>query len=541
MAITQEDLQLTLDTLQPATSGSGAASNRLCVVISDVHFTDGTVGTQSAEETVWADFFSDLADTCANQHIDQLTLILDGDVVDMIRTSVWAKAGVYPWQREAPQFKKCLHDIMDGILRLHNWPPAKKGQSGGFFYHLKDLPKQLLEAKKTKLKTKTDTDTTVTTVEVLVLLGNHDKEIFADPDILKRFYEDCLGQSLAELTPAYRAWIGNMYFGDANRFAAADSVPWLPFYWGDADLRLFVTHGQWRDRANCLAIAATDSLPGWNTKDGWAVKTWQKLNYRPFTEACFGDTVAAGVLSTFICRSKEALQKASETPNATPPDLTRINRILDELDLYRPSSAAVSRILQEPGRSSTDTRVRDIIEMQLFLALKDWLNWDYTLASAPSSQRLGLTLARYWLKFTESFLMYRIQLQFVRGVLKVLDWLEQVRPSSVYSEDGASLKNLLAFPTFHEALLQQGFQIHGEGHTHIPLQAEADIDSPTRKNFTYVNFGAWRDQIVDKENGGYRRRGVGRSLYVLNLQKRSEYRYFVRDNLNWSDQMDKLD
>ncbi|ATG92243.1 hypothetical protein [Methylomonas koyamae] len=538
MAITEEDLQLTLATLQPATDGSGDMLNRLCVVISDVHFTDGTVGTQSAEETVWADFFADLANTCDKQHIDQLTLVLDGDVVDMIRTSAWAEAEVYPWQRNDPKFKEkfkqCLHKIMDGILCLHDRPPEKGEQSGGFFYHLKDLPKQLLD-------TKTDTDTAATKVEVLVLLGNHDKEIFADPEVLRRFYEDGLGQPLSSLKPEYRAWIGNMYFGDADRFKAADSVPWLPFYWGDADLRLFLTHGQWRDRANCLAIAAADGLPGWNTKDGWAVKTWQKLNYRPFTEACFGDTVAAGVLSTFICRSKKALQKASETPNATPPDLTRINRILDELDLYRPSSAAVSRILQETGRSSTDTRIRDIIENQLFRALKDWLNWDYTLASAPSSQRLGLTLARYWLKFTESFLMYRIQLQFVRGVLKVLDWLEQIRPSSVYSEDGASLKNLLAFPTFQEALLKQGFQIHGEGHTHIPLQAEADIDSPTRKNFTYVNFGAWRDQIVDKENGGYRRRGIGRALYVLNLQKQSEYRYFVRDNLNWSDRMDKLD
>lgn len=529
MTITEQDLQLTLDTLQPATAGSGKASNRLCVVISDVHFTDGTVGNQSAEETVWAEFFADLTDTCQNQDIDELTLILDGDVVDMIRTSVWAEAGVYPWQRSNPQFKECLHKIMDGILLLHDRPPAKGEQSGGFFYHLKQLPGDLKDQNPN------------VDLNVLVLLGNHDKEIFADPEVLRRFYEDCLGQPVSSLKPEYRAWIGNMYFGDANRFKATDSVPWLPFYWGDADLRLFVTHGQWRDRSNSLAISATADVPGWNTKDGWAAKAWQKLHYRPFTEACFGDTVAAGVLSTFIWRSKTKLAEAFNEPGATAPNLTRIKRILDELDLYRPNSAAVSRILQETSRSSTDARVRTIIENELFRALKDWLSWDYTLASAPSSQRLGLRLARYWLKLTESLLQSRIQLQFVRGVLKVLDWLEKVRPSSVYSEDGASLKNLLAFPTFQEALLKQGFQIHGEGHTHIPLQAEADIDSPTRKNFTYVNFGAWRDQIVDKENGGFRRRGIGRSLYVLNRQKRSEYRYFVRDNLSWSDRMDKLD
>ncbi len=74
--------------------------NRLCVCISDMHFTDGTVGNQSAEQAVWDAFFKESEATCLARNIEELTLVLDGDVIDMIRASAWAQAGVYPWQRD---------------------------------------------------------------------------------------------------------------------------------------------------------------------------------------------------------------------------------------------------------------------------------------------------------------------------------------------------------------------------------------------------------------------------------------------------------
>jgi hypothetical protein len=457
-----------------------------------------------------------------------LSLILDGDIVDMIRSAEWAKSQVYPWQRQHPEFAPCLTRIMSKIVEIHTQAPSKN-QPAGFFY----LLQQTAEALRGK----------GVTVEILTLLGNHDKEIFADSDVLKMYYEKCVGQPVDQLSAAYRSWVGRMYFDDAQYFAASDSVPWLPFYWGDANLRLFITHGHWRDRDNCLSFTARNSQPGWTSKDGWRAKTWQQLNYQPFTAPCFGDTVAAGALSTFIYRSSLALDQY-ESQSQPKPDLTRIKRILGELDLYRPTSAAVSRILEETRNKADDT-VRDIIETELYKALCEWLKDDFVLESAPTARRLGLKIARVWLMLTGPFNMFRIQLQLVRGILLLADMLEKLLPISVYSEDGASFKNLQAFPTFQDAFLAQGFRLHGEGHTHIPLETEADISPPPpskHKNFTYINFGAWRDQVVDKEKGGYRRRGVGRSLYVLNLQKTSpeQYRYYVKDNLSWGDNMDSL-
>ena len=527
MASTQEDLQLTLDTLQAERSGP-VPQNRLCVCISDVHFTDDSAGDQSPEETVWPTFFDDIVRACETQQIDELVLILDGDVVDMIRSAEWAKSGVYPWQRHHPEFAPCLTRIMTKIVDIHTLAPSEN-QPGGFFFLLQQTAKALRGKG--------------VAVEILTLLGNHDKEIFAVPAVLKTFYEQCLGQKVAELPSAYRKWVGRMYFDNDQHFAAPDSVPWLPFYWGDANLRIFITHGQWRDRDNSLSFSAANAQPGWTSKEGWRAKTWQQLNYQPFTAPCFGDTVAAGALSTFIYRSYLALDQY-ESQTQPKPDLTRIRRILAELDLYRPTSAAVSRILEETRNKSTEV-VRDIIETELYKALCDWLKDDFVLESSPTARRFGLRAARVWLMLTGPFNMFRIQLQLVRGILLLADMLEKLLPVSVYSEDGASFKNLQAFPSFQDVFLAQGFRLHGEGHTHIPLEAEADISPPPpskHKNFTYINFGAWRGQVVDKEKGGYRRRGVGRTLYVLNLQKQApaQYRYFVRDNLSWGDHMDSL-
>src|SRR4051812_21678287 len=86
-----------------------ARKNRVCVLISDIHCTDCTVGNQTASETDWQLFFEqmefalrnpgDKAQVPAEQRIDELLLILNGDIVDLIRSSKWAQAGVYPWHR----------------------------------------------------------------------------------------------------------------------------------------------------------------------------------------------------------------------------------------------------------------------------------------------------------------------------------------------------------------------------------------------------------------------------------------------------------
>ena len=74
--------------------------NRLCVSISDIHLTDGSVGFQNLRYEDWIAFSDDLSARCKDKNIKEVTFVLDGDVVDMIRSSKWAEKGIYPWQRE---------------------------------------------------------------------------------------------------------------------------------------------------------------------------------------------------------------------------------------------------------------------------------------------------------------------------------------------------------------------------------------------------------------------------------------------------------
>jgi hypothetical protein len=171
-----------------------------------VHFTDGTVGNQSADQVAWEKVFKNIADVSAKYDIKELTIVLVGDVADMIRSSEWARNKVYPWQREHNLFKLVLRGIMGAIIDRHA-KPMHHDSMCAFFHLLEGLPSKLTNCK----------------LRTLVLLGNHDKEIFADDETLKMFYEQCLfrpvdNASENRLSDDYRRWIGKMYFNDEQKY-----------------------------------------------------------------------------------------------------------------------------------------------------------------------------------------------------------------------------------------------------------------------------------------------------------------------------------
>jgi len=91
------------------------------------------------------------------------------------------------------------------------------------------------------------------------------------------------------------------------------------------------------------------------------------------------------------------------------------------------------------------------------------------------------------------------------------------------------------------------FQIHGEGHTHEPIQEELNVK--VKYPSTYINFGTWRDQILFREGSGYRRRGVLRAFFILDIvnddrstkgESPRTFDYFVQDVVHWSDYKDAM-
>lgn len=55
--------------------------NRLCVSLSDIHLTDGTVGFQNLGQETWNAFYACLAERCRRYDIKEMTFVLDGDVL----------------------------------------------------------------------------------------------------------------------------------------------------------------------------------------------------------------------------------------------------------------------------------------------------------------------------------------------------------------------------------------------------------------------------------------------------------------------------
>ncbi len=501
--------------------------NRLCVTISDIHLTDGTVGKQNLPDYIWQNFFAQLKDTCNNYNINDITLILDGDVLDIIRSGLWVKNGIYPWEREREaDFSRTVDEITRNIIKQHSF----------FFSHLKNFDTELKRQCPSIDKT-----------NVVILLGNHDKELLAVNDSLSYFYEHGLGKKLTDFTPTERRDIGLMY-GDKNLFMDEKTAPYFPFYFADKGFRYFTTHGQWRDRENCREIKAQNNLPGWSVRNAWRVDDWEKLKFSPFLQPCFGDTVAAGVLSTFIHLTKSKLEDAGVST-------ARLIRILDELDLYRPSYLAAERILKETQRMRTmkankaNIEAIEIIENMLSQCIMDWLSWDFTYESSPLWRRILLKIIRQFLILMKNmeqlrwlkFLGNRLEIKGIAQAMKIMAKI------SHYQKKGLSLRKMNKFPTFLPPFSDNGFQIHGEGHTHRPLQEEVNLSKVT--NQTYINFGTWRDQIVPRKNQGYRRHSVLRAFSIFDLQAKDseksesnrQFAYNTEDIIIWNDELDNIE
>ncbi|MDH5599980.1 MAG: metallophosphoesterase, partial [Gammaproteobacteria bacterium] len=336
-------LELFNDSLEPD------RPNRLCVSLSDIHLTDGTVGFQNLDDNTWEEFYTGLTTHCRRHAIEEVTFILDGDVVDMIRSSRWAENDIYPWERERKdKFSEVINKIIKDILTQHKF----------FFSWLKAMKKRL--ADDTDIRSEDD-------INIVIILGNHDKELLCDNDALSYFYEHGLGISLDKFTEKERARLGRMY-GDENMFADKQTAPYFPFYYADRGFRFFTTHGQWRDKSNSRKIYGKKGQTGWTAEDGWQNETWQELNFSPFLQPCFGDSIAAGLLSTFIYKVKIKLdkyEKERETQldfrTEIKPEITRLRRIIEELDLYRPTYKAFVRILDE-AKSMHNRGLVEIIE-----------------------------------------------------------------------------------------------------------------------------------------------------------------------------------
>ncbi len=491
--------------------GDGSADHRVGVLISDIHCTDCTVGNQTADETDWESFFHELEEMVEGSTTasSEVLLILNGDVVDLLRSGKWAEANVYPWQRDNPLFSQIVLRIMRDIVKRHAVEPGTNTSlpSSGFFFYLQKTMRNLAQKARR--------------VSLIPILGNHDKELHAVSEAREIFYRDCLGLSQDDLKPEYRRWVSQQMNSDP-----AVTWPPLPFYLADPSLRLFATHGQWRDSINSHATGFSQFFSKWQPQ------RWQQEQYRAFSDPCFGDTIAGGLLSGFIWNTTRAIEQ-TVIPRAADryqgDDIEHILNVLREMDLYRPPARAVVRLLEEAHkidrRNETGQLLYQTVVDQYRASLRKWLD-------DPQTWRLAPLLCR--------IVLYPISL------LSRPHWdrLDTLLMRLMATVSGMTSKPPYSrLPAFLDDYRLLGFRLHAEGHTHAAMETDLHYSPPReRRNYTYVNLGAWRNRIVPKFNKGYRRRSIGRALIVqggVSSGPESGYGFTLRDITSWGDGLDQ--
>lgn len=107
----------------------------MLVFVSDVHMTDGSSG-ETIKPTafrIFAENIRKLADTV--KPLEEIRLVLLGDIFDIIRSTQWLSDTVRPWDGAGPGQNKIVQQILDDIIK-------KNGQSLSELHGLRQWAKE---------------------------------------------------------------------------------------------------------------------------------------------------------------------------------------------------------------------------------------------------------------------------------------------------------------------------------------------------------------------------------------------------------------
>jgi hypothetical protein len=120
-------------------------------------------------------------------------------------------------------------------------------------------------------------------------------------------------------------------------------------------------------------------------------------------------------------------------------------------------------------------------------------------------------------------------------LMRLMAWVSEMKKETTFAK----------LPAFLDDYRTLGFRLHTEGHSHVTMEVDLRYSPPLeRRNYTYVNTGAWRNRIVPKfDNMGFRRRSIGRALIVQSSANSdstdSAYGFTLRDITSWGDGLDR--
>ncbi|MCA9662923.1 MAG: metallophosphoesterase [Myxococcales bacterium] len=168
----------------------------MLVVLSDLHFVDGTAGEHNlAPEAFYRVFADDIVGVARSKAIEEVDILLLGDIFDLLRTEQWFEVAIdaRPWGRDTQacleHADKILKDILEHVVERDGKRVIDNPAIFRFFRE--ELPKRLAEVGVKK-----------TTIHYVP--GNHDRLVNAAPALRDRVAA-ALGIDLAG------GWFPNAY------------------------------------------------------------------------------------------------------------------------------------------------------------------------------------------------------------------------------------------------------------------------------------------------------------------------------------------
>jgi UDP-2,3-diacylglucosamine pyrophosphatase LpxH len=156
----------------------------MLVCLSDIHFTDGSAGKHNIDADAFDLIFERITKRAEKAETEKVTLLLLGDIFDVLRSEAWFGAGVAetdkPWAIKN-QNTANMTKILDGILTTMGTENAES------FKHFRELAGRL-ESSKAKIQD----------LEIIYIPGNHDRELLCHPALLTK----AMGFMGATLNPA---------------------------------------------------------------------------------------------------------------------------------------------------------------------------------------------------------------------------------------------------------------------------------------------------------------------------------------------------
>jgi UDP-2,3-diacylglucosamine pyrophosphatase LpxH len=428
----------------------------MLVVISDIHFVDGTAGEHNLHYSAFQSvFLSDIATLAKDNEAKEVKILLLGDIVDLIRSSQWFDVEISdrPWGG-------------NGLLDVSNPRPKSQTEIKALEIFGKVPEKDL--SKKSPPKSLPKNTILYKNWETFKLFRDFRKHLVTDHQVdipVEIIYVPGNHDRLCNLYPSLRAAVQKS-LGVTLRSTGSSAIQ------GDPE-------GVWSYRNDYM-----DESYGVYARHGHQFDIWNFDGDSQYDSLGHLKVPVGDVITTeFAVKIPWKLEKLSSKYQDITPEL--INNVKD-IDNVRPLSRVMEwiyyRVKNDSGmvRKAFDQAFDEVVTEMLDIELIQ--RWRSPETHVDEALR---AMSSRWLKWIPKFLVDRLDAEDMLHLLIGLsgrphDPDKDPFATSAYNESIWRTNNRIRFILY--------------GHTHVPVQRP--LDAVGDREILYLNTGTWRTRIV---------------------------------------------